>query len=255
MSLMRMSTLIVAKNVCVRYGQTEAIKNISFVIKQGDFIGLAGPNGAGKSTLVKTILGLLPLSEGTIELFGKPQEQFHDWGKIGYLPQKFSTINVLFPATVNEVVMLGLLSQKKWPKRISKNDQQKTDKILQELDIQTLKTHMLSELSGGQQQKVLLARALVAKPELLIFDEPSTALDPQSRKEFFLLIQKLNKDKGITVILITHDTGYIGNYANKLLYIDRTLIHFGSISDFCVSKKIGPYFEKSDEHIIWHQHN
>ena len=250
-----MSIIIEAKNISAQYGQTEALKNISFVIEQGDFVGVAGPNGAGKTTLIKTLLGLLPLSEGTIELFGKPQKQFHDWHKIGYLPQKFSTINALFPVTVNEVVLLGLLSQKKWPKRISKSDQQKADAIMQELEIHTLKKRLLSELSGGQQQKVLLARALVSTPDILIFDEPSTALDPNSRKEFFLLIQKLNKEKNTTIILITHDTGYIGNYANKLLYIDRALIHFGSISDFCVSKKIGPYFEKNDGHIIWHQHN
>lgn len=250
-----MSTVIEYKNVTVRYGQTEAIKDISFSIEKGDFIGLAGPNGAGKTTLIKALLGLLPVSQGSITLFGKTQEQYTDWGKIGYLPQKISTINTLFPATVDEVVVLGLLSQKKWPKRITAHDQNRTNAILQELGISDLKKRMLSELSGGQQQKVLLARALVSKPEVLIFDEPSTALDPQSRKEFFLHIQKLNKEEHITIILITHDTGYIGSYANKLLYIDRTLVHFGKISDFCISKKIHPYFEKSDEHIVWHQHN
>lgn len=250
-----MSTVIEYKNVTVRYGQTEAIRDISFSIEKGDFIGLAGPNGAGKTTLIKALLGLLPVSQGSITLFGKAQEQYTDWGKIGYLPQKISTINTLFPATVDEVVVLGLLSQKKWPKRITAHDQNRTNTILQELGISDLKKRMLSELSGGQQQKVFLARALVSKPEVLIFDEPSTALDPQSRKEFFLYIQKLNKEEHITIILITHDTGYIGNYANKLLYIDRTLIHFGKISDFCISKNVHPYFEKSDEHIIWHQHN
>lgn len=255
MQQITMPIIIEAKNISVQYGQTEALKDVSFAIEQGDFVGIVGPNGSGKTTLIKTLLGLLPLSGGTIELFGKPQKQFCDWSKIGYLPQKFSTINALFPATVNEIVLLGLLSQKKWPKRISNNDQQKTDQMLQELEIYDLKQKLLSELSGGQQQKVLLARALVSKPDILIFDEPSTALDPNSRKDFFLLIQKLNKEKGTTIILITHDTGYIGNYANKLLYIDRTLIHFGAISDFCASKKIGPYFEKNDEHIIWHQHN
>jgi zinc transport system ATP-binding protein len=215
---------------------------------------LAGPNGAGKTTLIKAILGLLPISKGTINLFGKPHKYFHDWWKIGYLPQKFSTINILFPATVEEVVILGLLSQKNWPKSITRNDYKKTQGILQELGIYDLKTSMLSELSGGQQQRVFLARALVAQPEVLIFDEPSTALDPASRNDFFLLIKKLNKDKNITIILITHDTGYIGSYANKLLYIDHTLVHFGKISDYCISKKVGPYFEKSDRHIIWHQH-
>jgi len=250
-----MTTIIDVENVSIRYGQNEAVKNVSFQIQKGDFIGLAGPNGAGKTTLIKAILGLLPIASGKIALFGEAQKVFNGFSKIGYLPQKHSSINSLFPASVEEVVSLGLLSSKKFPKIITKKDKNKVEKILDELGIAKLKNKMLSELSGGQQQRVLLARALVSEPELLIFDEPSTALDPESRNDFFRLIQKLNKEKGATIILITHDTGYIGSYANKLLYIDHTLIHFGKISEFCLSEKTGPYFEKSDKHIIWHQHD
>jgi len=250
-----MTTIIESENISVHYGQTEALKGISFIIETGDFIGLAGPNGAGKTTLVKAILGLLPISKGKIKLFGKDREDFTEWGRIGYLPQKNSTINTLFPATVDEVVMLGLLSQKKWPRRMNKNDLIRTDEVLQELGIYNLKKRMLSELSGGQQQKVFLARAIISNPEVLIFDEPSTALDPESRNDFFKMINKLNKEKGVAIILITHDTGYIGNYANKLLYIDRKLVHFGEISEFCPSDRNKSCFERSDHHIIWHQHD
>jgi zinc transport system ATP-binding protein len=250
-----MKTIIETKNLSLHYGQTEALKDVSFAIEQGDFVGLAGPNGAGKTTLIKAILGLLPISKGKIELFGKTKEKFNEWGKIGYLPQKFSTINALFPATVDEVVMLGLLSQKKFPKKITASDQRKVNDILQELDISDLRKRMLSELSGGQQQKVLLARALVSSPEILIFDEPSTALDPESRESFFQLIQKLNKQNGIAIILITHDTGYIGQYANKLLYIDKSLIYFGKFSEFCKDEKMNSYFGKFGQHTICHQHN
>lgn len=250
-----MSPIIETKNVSVHYGQTEALKDISFAIEKGDFVGLAGPNGAGKTTLIKAILGLLPVSKGKIELFGKAKEKFNDWGKIGYLPQKKSTINALFPATVDEVVMLGLLSQKKFPKRITTSDYKRVNEILQELGISDLKKRMLSELSGGQQQKALLARALVSNPKILIFDEPSTSLDPESRESFFQILQKLNKQNDIAVILITHDTGYIGQYANKLLYIDKGMIYFGNFSDFCTSEKMNLHFGKYSQHIICHQHN
>lgn len=232
-----MATIIDVENVSIRYGQNEAVKNVSFQIQKGDFIGIAGPNGAGKTTLIKAILGLLPIASGKITLFGQTQKVFCGFSKIGYLPQKNSSINSLFPASVEEVVLLGLLSSKKFPKIITKEDKDKVEKILDELGIAKLKNKILSELSCGQQQRVLLARALVSEPKLLIFDEPSTALDPESRSDFFRLIQKLNKEKEITIILITHDTGYIGSYANKLLYIDRTLIHFGNISEFCLSEK------------------
>jgi zinc transport system ATP-binding protein len=250
-----MQPIIESKNVSISYGQNEVLKDISFKIVKGDFIGIAGPNGAGKTTLIKAILGLIPVSIGSIDILGNKIGRFNNWSKIGYLPQKSSTINALFPATVDEIVVLGLLSQKKLPKRITKNDQIKVANILNDLGISNLKNKMLSELSGGQQQKVLLARALISNPEILIFDEPSTALDPNSRESFFKLVQKLNKENGISIILITHDTGYIGSYANKLMYLDHELKYFGEISGFCLSDKDNHSFERSGQHIIWHQHN
>lgn len=250
-----MPKIIETKNLSVHYDKIEVLHDISFVVNSGDFIGLVGPNGAGKTTLVKALLGLIPASSGKIELFDNDRDKFNSWGKIGYLPQKNSTINSLFPATVLEIVMLGLMSQKKSPKRITKNDRIKAQEILEKLNISDLKDKMISKLSGGQQQKVLLARALVSNPELLIFDEPSTALDPQSRESFFEMINKLNKDLGIAIILITHDTAYIGEYASELLYIDKDLIYFGGFGDFCRSEKMSTYFGNYEQHAICHQHN
>jgi zinc transport system ATP-binding protein len=251
-----MNTIIEVKNLYIRYGETEAISDISFNVERGDFIGLVGPNGGGKTTLAKAMLGLLPIYSGKISLFGQTINTFSNFKKIGYLPQKHTSINPLFPASVREVILLGTLSTKAWPKKINRSDWQKVEKLLKDFGIADLKDKLISELSGGQQQKVMLARALVSEPELLILDEPSTALDPDSREQFFTHLKKLNNQKKITIILITHDTGYIGEYANKLLYIDRKLVFFGSISDFCQSDKIKikSYFEKSDKHIIWHQH-
>ncbi len=247
--------IIKIKNVSVSYNSHEALKNISFDVEAGDFIGFVGPNGAGKTTLIKAIFGLVPLKEGSIELFGTSSSKFINWDKVGYLPQQSSSINPLFPATVQEVVLLGMLSQKKWPRRISRHDRIKTDEMLQKLKIEHLKKRMFSELSGGQQQRVLLARCLVSEPELLIFDEPSTALDPDSRESFFELIKNLNRDSKIAVILITHDTGYVGRFAEKLLYLDNHLIFFGKFSDFCKSQEMGRYFGEHHQHIICHQHH
>lgn len=249
-----MKNLINIKNLNVSYGQNNVLDNITFAVEKGDFVGLVGPNGGGKTTLVKAILGLISKTKGKIFLFGKEQKSFNEFSKIGYLPQKQFTINQLFPATVEEVVFLGLLSQKRRPKIISKEDREKIKNILSLLRILELKNKILFDLSGGQQQKVFLARALISDPQLLILDEPSNALDPTSREDFFKLVKKLNQEKKTTIILITHDTGYIGSYANKLLYIDRKLIFFGKISDFCQGGDIASCFEKKDHHIIWHQH-
>ncbi len=250
-----MDTIVETKNISVDYGKSEVLTDISVALEAGDYIGLAGPNGAGKTTFIKAILGLVPLSRGAIILFGKPQAKFTEWGKIGYLPQKTSAVNSIFPVTVEEAVMTGIVAQKTWPKRMTKADSSQVLEVLEHLEIADLKQRLLSELSGGQQQKVLLARALASRPKLLIFDEPSTALDPESRETFFQLIQNLNKKDGIPDILITHDTGYIGKYANKLLYLDRKLIFFGSFSDYCKSSEMSRYFGDREQHIICHQHN
>ncbi len=251
-----MATIIDVKDLSVRYGSTVALQNIFCQIEQGDFVGLVGPNGGGKTTLAKTLLGLLPSYEGKIALLGQDSDKFSEWQKIGYLPQKHTGLNPLFPASVGEVVSLGLLSVKKRPKKITVSDWQEIEAILENLGIADLKSKLISELSGGQQQKVMLARALISKPEILILDEPSTALDPNSREQFFTRLEKLNKEAKTTIILITHDTGYIGKYANKLLYVDRKLVFFGKINDFCPEgKDIASCFEKKGGHIIWHQHN
>ncbi len=250
-----MDSIVEVKNLSVQYGATDAINDISCKIEKGDFVGLVGPNGGGKTTFAKAILGLISTTSGKIFLFQEEISTFRDFKKIGYLPQKHTGINPLFPASVREVVLLGILSLKKWPKKISRNDWLKVDTLLESLGIVDLKEKLISELSGGQQQKVFLARALVSEPELLILDEPSTALDPNSREQFFANLKELNLQKKTTIVLITHDVGYVGEYANKLLYIDRKLVFFGKISDFCPSDKTGSCFEKSSQHIIWHQHN
>lgn len=250
-----MTTILDVQRMTVRYDQTEAVKDVSFKIEKGDFIGLAGPNGAGKSTIAKALLGLVPVASGKILLFGKAQKSFKQYAKIGYLPQKLAGLNPLFPASVEEVVALGLLSGKRGLKTITASDRTRVAEMLDRLKIAPLKDRMISELSGGQQQRVLLARALVSNPELLIFDEPSTALDPESRDQFFEIVQEMNKKHGVTVMLITHDTGYIGKYANKLLYVDRSVVFFGPLTDYCSTHDDVEGFEKAGCHIVWHQHH
>jgi zinc transport system ATP-binding protein len=238
-----METALNVKNLSVKYGESSVLSNISFEVMKGDYIGLAGPNGAGKTTLVKAILGLIKKSEGEISIYGKRIENFKDWEKIGYLPQKNTSFNRLFPATVKEVIKMGLLSNKQRPKRFTKEDGNKVNEILETLKITDLKNKMISKLSGGQTQRVFLARAFVGNPELLILDEPSTALDPETRKDFFDFVQNLNETKKTTIILITHDTGHIGHHANKILYIDKTVIFFGKFEDFHKSSATGALFK------------
>ncbi|HAM50240.1 MAG TPA: ABC transporter ATP-binding protein [Nitrospiraceae bacterium] len=247
--------VVAVNGVTFRYNALEILSDISFHVAKGDYIGLVGPNGSGKTTLIKAILGLIQPTGGDIRLFDTHLSQFGGWRRIGYLPQKLDSLNPFFPATVKEVVALGLLAKKRFVKRIDRNDDLAIDRALELMDIRDIKETLIGQLSGGQQQRVLLARALVHEPELLILDEPTTALDPETRERFFTVLHDLNREKKVSLILITHDIGSVGKYASKLLYLDKKVIFYGTFSDFCISPDMMNYFGEFSQHLICHRHD
>jgi zinc transport system ATP-binding protein len=247
--------IVRASGASFQYNSVEVLASISFQLARGDYLGLVGPNGSGKTTLVRLLLGFMRPTSGKILLFGQQTETFDQWQRLGYLPQKPSTFNPHFPATVKEVVGLGLLSRKVFPRRIGKGDAHAVDRALELMDILNIKQTLIGELSGGQQQRVLIARALVNRPELLVLDEPTTALDPESREKFFSTLSMLNGEQGVTIIIVTHDIGTIGKYASKLLYVDKRVIFCGGFEDFCISPDMGTYFGTHSQHLICHRHD
>jgi zinc transport system ATP-binding protein len=248
------TAVIHVENLCFQYQAIEVLKDISFEVDVGDYVGLVGPNGSGKTTLVRAILGIARSATGKVALFGQALEEFQDWHKIGYLPQKSNGFNPNFPATVREVVSLGLIARKSFPRRLKPNDQRAVERALERLDIADIGHKLIGELSGGQQQRVLIARAIVGDPELIILDEPSAALDPESRGQFFTILRDLNRNSSVAMILVTHDMGTIGQYANKLLYIDRKIIFYGGFDEFCRSENMTALFGGDTQHIICHRH-
>lgn len=224
-------SLIEVKNLTVKIGEAVLLEDVSFVVEKGDFLCITGANGAGKTTLLKAMLGLVPVASGMIKMCGADFSKI-DRGRIGYLPQKNVTINMLAPATVEEVVALGVLSKKRFPKRMQKSDWGKARETLQLFGMESLAEQSFQKLSGGQQQRVLLARSFVNVPEILFLDEPSTALDPNSREEFFRLVEKLNVSNGVTVVIVTHDMDYVGHYADTMLMLDRSVVYFGPSEAF-----------------------
>lgn len=242
--------IIDVKELVFRYNSIEVLSNISFSVYSGDYIGLVGPNGSGKTTLIKIILGILEPAIGTVSLFGVNPLNFKDRYRIGYLPQR-SYFNPYFPATVEEIISSGLFLKKKRLKNLKSSE----DETMRLMDVIDIKAKLISDLSGGQLQRVLVARAIVNEPDLLILDEPTTALDPETREKFFFILQELNSIKNTTIILVTHDIGSIGKYASKLLYLDKSIIFFGSFEDFCSSKDMGTYFGEFAQHLICHRHD
>lgn len=246
--------VIRAENLSCSYTNSMVLDRINVTVDAGDYVGVVGPNGSGKSTFIKALLGLCSLSGGGITLFGTPQASFKAWGRIGYLPQSLAMQNALFPATVAETVALGLLSGKRFPRKILSQDRDKVEQTLALLGVDALRNKLIGELSGGQQQRVFLARALVNDPELLILDEPTAALDPETRERFYGLIGDLNRTRGTTLLLVTHDTGVIGGYASKMLYLDKSVLFYGSFDQFCHSSEMSALFGSQSQHIICHRH-
>ncbi len=228
-----MEKILRLENVSFSYANSDVVKDVSFLVKKGDFVGLIGPNGSGKTTLLKIILGILTPRKGSIYLFERDLKQFNEWGKIGYVPQKATNIEKNFPATVYEVVSMGLLSIQKFPKIITKHDDKKIKDALSVVKMDKFSQKRITELSGGQQQRVLIAKALVTAPEILILDEPTTGVDQENQKSFYDLLGKLNKE-GMTIILVSHDIGRITQYVTKIASINQTLNFYGSHKEFCL---------------------
>ncbi|MEJ9319108.1 metal ABC transporter ATP-binding protein, partial [Halalkalibacterium halodurans] len=200
------------RNVAYRYDYRNVLENVTLPIRQGAFVGLVGPNGSGKSTLIKCILGLQKPSQGSIKLFGQPVDKFRQWDRIGYVSQKANSFNSGFPATVYEVVSMGLFGKVGMFRFLTKKHKQKVKEAVASVGMSGYLHQNIGELSGGQQQRVFIARALVSDPELLILDEPTVGVDVSSVKSFYTLLSELNQKRGITLLLVTHDIGAMTDY-------------------------------------------
>ncbi|MCX7857329.1 MAG: metal ABC transporter ATP-binding protein [Deltaproteobacteria bacterium] len=250
-----MQVVVSVEDVHFRYNSEDVLKDVSFELRKGEYLGIVGPNGSGKTTLLKIMLGYFKPTSGKVEIFGESPWTLKRKDLIGYLPQVTPVRSLIFPATVKDVVLMGLLSKKRFPRVITKKDVERAEEILSVMRIIDLKNRHVGELSGGERQKVFLCRALIHEPSLLVLDEPVTALDPESREEFYRILMELNREKEITIIMVTHDMGEIGNYATKLLYLDRKVVFFGSLEKFCESREMTEYFGEHAQHIICHRHD
>ncbi len=246
---MPIGEVIKVTNLWASHNSIEAIRDITFCVGYKDFVGLVGPNGSGKTTLIKTILGLLTPFKGTVALFDQELSVFKDWHRVGYLPQRINMVNPYFPCTVREVLSIAIAPNVKKQHR-----EAMIENSLNLLEIQGLGHRLIGELSGGEQQRVFIARALINKPDLLILDEPTAAIDPETRDNFYRLLRDLNQRDGVTIILVTHDTGTIGEHANKLLYLDKEVLFYGSFEEFCQSEHMERVFGHAAQHIICHKH-
>lgn len=217
-------SIVRAEHLSVQYGRNRALENVTLAVAPGEYLGVIGPNGGGKTTLLRAILGLVPASSGTVTVCGLPAGKAGTLA--GYVPQ-FSQMEKEFPVTVREVVLTGRLTKKN-PlfHRYGADDRRAADAALREVGIENLGSRQINSLSGGEFQKMLIARALAVGPKLLLLDEPTASVDAKSRAQIFGLLAKLNAN-GMTILLVTHDTLAVSSQVHRIACLNRSLVYHG----------------------------
>ncbi len=215
--------IIKMDKISVKYGYIEALRDLDLVVNEGEYIGIVGPNGGGKSTLLKTILGLVKAYEGNVTFKGTTIKK--SGLTIGYVPQ-ITDLNRIFPITVQEVVLTAKIpAEKSWFHKYSKKDLNDVEDVLKKVGIHNISERQISDLSGGEFQKMLIARALAVNPNVLLLDEPTAMIDIKSQKQIYTLIKKLSKE--MTIVLVTHDVKEITKQVDRLIYLEKNILAEG----------------------------
>lgn len=199
------------------------LEGITFDLREGTFLGIIGPNGAGKTTLLRAILGLVPPLKGSIRVLGmSPRELKHELHHIGYMPQQV-LFDPRFPVSVYDVVMMGracCIGVLRLPRR---RDRQAVLESINAVGLQGLEKRPIGELSGGQQKRAFLARALCLETSILLLDEPTSGLDMESQENFMDLLARLKEERGLTVVFVSHDVNVLARFADEIVCINRTM--------------------------------
>ncbi len=231
---------ITCNDITLAYGGTPILEHLSFTVDAGECLAIVGENGTGKSSLCRALLGLVPPVSGEI-LFGEGLSM----RDIGYLPQQ-TAVQRDFPASVYEIILTGLLSRRGLRPFYTAKEKAEACEMMRELGIEGLKDKSYRVLSGGQQQRVLLARALLAAKRMLLLDEPTASLDPAATQDFYALIRRLRREKGITVLMVTHDLFALRSDADRILHLGKNPPFFGTAEAFEKSETGREYLSKGD---------
>jgi len=199
------------------------LEHVDLAVDEGEFVGLVGPNGGGKTTLLKIMLGLLRPSSGRVRVLGRPPEEGR--AEIGYVPQ-FATFPRNFPISVRDTVLMGRLGRTRPVFGYTRADRSAAEAVMRRTHIESLAGTPIERLSGGQLQRVLVARALVCEPRILILDEPTANIDLRGEEDIFDLLKALNRQ--LTIVLVSHDISFISRYVNRVACLNRTLVCHGT---------------------------
>lgn len=212
----RVPAALAFEGVTFGYQRLAVLREVQLRVEPGEFVAVVGPNGSGKSTLVKVALGLLRATHGTVRLFGTPVTRFHEWGRVGYVPQR-AAADAAVPVSVEEVVRTGLASRVGLLRRPSRAQRRQYEHVMEVMGVSGLRRQSVTSLSGGQQQRTLIARALVTSPELLVLDEPTTGVDAHARHALRESLEHLRHHEGVAMVYISHDPEGFAGLADRVI--------------------------------------
>jgi len=224
--------IVEIRNLSFSYNNNLVLDKINLEVHSGDYLGIVGPNGAGKSTLLKIMLGLLANFSGQVKLFGVDIANFSDRSKIAYVPQQVTNFDMRFPLTVRETVAMGRYARRGLFHHLTKEDYSLVDQALNQVKMSEYQHKLIGDLSGGQAQRIFIARALVGQPEIIFLDEPTTGVDQSAQNDFYTLLKDLNHRLGLTLVLVSHDIERLTKEAGHIACLDHSLVYHDSPEDF-----------------------
>jgi zinc transport system ATP-binding protein len=216
-----------AESVSFSYDREPAVTDVSFSVRRGEFCALVGPNGSGKSTIVRMLVGLLRPDSGRVRCLGEEPHRLRDRWRIGYVPQRH-TLEPVLPATVQEVVATGRLARRGWARARTADDREAVEHALHAASLSAHARRPVASLSGGEQQRVLIAKALAAEPELLVLDEPIAGVDAASQADFRESVVHEVRDHDAAVLLVTHELGAVVSHLDHVVVLKRSVVFDGS---------------------------
>ena len=237
---------VVLENVSFGYGRADVLEDVSFQVPEGTFTALIGPNGAGKTTILRLLLGLRKPRSGTIRVLGAAPGSRGN--RIGYVPQK-TGVPEDFPLSVEDVVLMGRYPMVGWGRRPGDEDRRAAGTALERVNLDSVAARRFGELSGGQQRRALIARALVAEPRLLLLDEPTAGLDPAAQARFYDMCCTLQRREGLTLLAASHDVDVVGRHADTVLLVDRTVRAMGPPATVLESEQLDEVYHFPRDHV------
>ncbi len=240
-------------NLQVDRGNSVVIEDANFTINQGDYVGIVGPNGGGKTTLLLSLLNSIPKAKGKIRLFGQNIESFSHWDKVAFVSQHAVNFDSHFPLSVRELVSLGRANINNLGRPLKHSDWEAVDEAIEFMGISDISDKRIGQLSGGQKQRVFVAKALVRHPEIILLDEPIVGVDAKTQEKFYKKLSDLNIQRGITILLVTHDLTAVFCRMSKVMCIN----HFVNVTEITkdvepeevLRKAYGDHF-----HFVFHKH-